>query len=423
MSLLVAQTKGRFFRSGLSCLLLLWLAVVSALAADDPTEPQKLKIARARIEKLLVVRPLDLSALQVEYLVLFENFPRRQEGKEAIFELYHLLRLHDRTDEAYAALMKIQAVYQDADLMAFPLKTSQPVAMVATARLEEAYLYATKMNNPFRAIETVTTVLQRYNNRVVGTQAPDRSYLGRVELVARLHLAAYRQMADQSNLASNDLLLVARDWPGETVWQNGSEESAPVAAVKALTAVVAPMPASLPKKLRVLTTFEQSVIDRAALAWLLFAQAELHFADYRAWRNTGIFAQGAALLEKVLTRYRGVVLNDENGAEPAGVKALRLLRDAQAQTLGNPEQAGEMLERHFAEFAKERNDRVFAAYALLYLAELDLDFRDNAPSAYKHFMQVADRYGDVPQYPENSSEPRTLKERALRWAERAQKRM
>jgi hypothetical protein len=399
------------------------LSVAVAHAADRPSEPEGLQAALDHIAKIKEKTPADLDALQNAYLVLFENFPRHQKGKESGFDLYWLLRTHHRVSEAYATLMKIEAVYQNNETMAFPLEPAKSVGLVATALLEEASLYATEMGNPYQAIDAALRVLARYKEQNVGFAAAERSYFGRVEPIARLHLAQHRTQADQGNQAIADLLAAARDWPGETVLIDGATMPVQVAAVRLLDAALAKTPASLQKKLRTLTTFEQTVVDVSARVWLMFSRATLNLDEFRVWKNRAAFADGAAALREVVERQRGLMLFDADGEEPAGVKAMRRLRDAQAQALGNPLEAEQTADAYFNRFAKDAKDRVFAAYALLFRAELELDFRHNAPSAYRDFQWLAERYGDVPLYPRPVGSATTLKERAQRWAERAHQRM
>jgi hypothetical protein len=394
----------------------------SSLAADDPTQPDKLQMALDKLNALKKAPSPDLDALQLAYLVVFENFPRHQKGKEAIFELYNVLRRAKRTDQAYAALLKIEGVYQDNETMAYPPDTSRLVGMVATARLEEAFLYASQMQNPFQAVDGVNAVLLRWRDQLVGVAAPDRSYLGRVEAVARLQLALYRLQAEATNLAANDLLALGRDWPGEAITIDGFTQNASIAAVRALPPALAAMPASLAKKLRLLETFEQTLVDESARVWLLFERADLNLNDYETNKNRGSFADGVAALREIVDKRRATTIADENGAEPAGVRALRRLRDAEARLGGNVAQAGQTLSDYYARFADDAKQKTFAAYALLYLAELDLDFRDNAAEAFKEFMTVADRYGDALLYPQPPGKETTIREHALRWAKRAQER-
>jgi hypothetical protein len=426
MTVSLQPLKGRRFSGGPFLLLLAALLATVSLAAadDDPSLPYNMRPALDRIAQLKKAATPDLSALQLAYLTLFENFPRHQKGKEGIFELYHLMRRNQRTDQAYAALMKIEAVYQDFETMAYPARSAQLVGMVATARLEEAFLYASQMKNPFHAIDTVNAVLARYREQWVGLDAPDRAYLGRVDTVARLHLAGYRLQADQTNQATTDLLALAHDWPGETLMQNGVEQKASIAAVRALQPALAAMPASLAKKLRLIETFDQTVIDETARVWLAFTRAELDLADFQTEQNRGSYADGIAALRDIVEKHPAPTIADAEGEEPAGVRALRRLRDAEARLGDNAAQAGQTLEGYYARFGADARQRTLAAYALLFLAELDLDFRHNAPAAYKEFMLVAERYGDILLYPQTAeNKDRTVKEHALVWAARAQKKM
>ena len=416
--------KGRLFASGPFYFLLLWLLFAApATAADDPTSPQNLQVALDKLEALKQAVPLDLDALQAQYLVLFENFPHHQKGKEGIWELYHLMRRNGRTSQAYAALMKILAVYQDNETMLYPLDPAQPIALAATARLEEAYLYAAGMNNPYQAVDNLNQTLGRYRGQLVGTVSDDRTYLGRVEVVARLQLAEFRTQADQPAPASGDLLVVARDWSGETVTYNGLRESAAVAAVRLLGPVLDKTPASLPKKERIIETFEQSLVNSQARLWLAFLKADIDFRHFAQWKAQGAFTAGAEALRGVIAKQRQTMMTDQNGREPAGIKAMRRLRDAEAQTLGNVAQAAQTLQGYLTTFATVKEDRLFAGYALVYLGELEMDFRQNFAAAYQYFMQAADRYSDLPQYPVTDQANAGFKEHCLRWAQRAQQRM
>lgn len=415
---------GRLLTSGPFLVLLAALLLVSVAVADnDPTLPEGLQAAMDRLAKLKAADPPDVDALQTEYLVLFENFPRHQRGKEAIFELHATLRRAGRTSEAYATLAKIQAVYQDDETMGYPGKEALRISLAATARIEEAHLFATAMNNPFQAIETIDQARARYTEKRVGVVAPDREYQGRIDIITRLELARYRLAAGQTNLASTELLSVVRDWPGEKITFDGYEQLAATAAVRLLPLVLEGMPAGLPKKARVVTTFEETAVDTEARLWLAFVRARAHFDHFRRWQAKGAFSEGAQALRGIIDQHRDVVLADQDGATPAGLLAMRELRDAELNILKNTTQAGQTLEAYYARFSKDKKERLFAGYALLFLAETDLDFRNNAASAFTLFMQVAEQYGDLPVYPPRTDGETSIRQHALRWAKRAQEKM
>ncbi len=426
MNLVPLNTRGRFLTSGPFCFLLAGILLCGAPAGaeDDPTRPQELTVILDRLAELQSATPPDIEALHAQYLVLFQNFPHHQEGKEGIFELYHLLRRHGRTSEAYAVLMQIQGTYQDKETMLLPGKGSRPVGLVVTARLEEAHLYATAMANPYQAIETLQQTRQRYRDQLVGVVAADRAYYGRVEVWALLHLADYRLLAEQTNRASADLLELVRERPGEKIDDGPVTQTAPEAAVLRLAEVVRRMPASLPKKQRVLTTFEETTVEEKARVRLALLRADVYFDHYRQWPSPGTFTEGAEALRSVIARQRQVMLSDASGSEPAGIRAMRRLRDAEAAVLGNVMQAGQTLEALHNQFRKNGEDRPFAAYALLFLAEVEVDFRGNPQAAFQLFKQVAEQYGDVAVYPQTpDNEKATLRERAELWAQRAQQRI
>lgn len=420
------NTRGRFLISGPFCFLLAVLLLLTrpAGAGDSSTLPQELTVLLERIAELRGAEPRDMDELNTQYQVLFQNYPRYQEGKEGVFALYHLLRRDRRVSEAYAVLKQIQGTYQDKETMLLPGKGTRPVGLVATARLEEAFLYATAMGNPYQAVETVLQTRQRYRDQMVGTIAEDRAYYGRVEVAAALQLADYRLLADQTNQATADLLELIRNWPGETIDDGPVTHTAPEAAVRRLGEIVKRLPASLPKKQRVLAIFEETAVDRNARVRLALLRADVYFDHYGQFPSPGTFTEGAQALREVITRYRQVVLVDETGSEPAGIKAMRRLRDAEAAELGNVLQAGQTLEELYVDFRKRADDRLFAAYALLFLAEVEVDFRNNPQAAFQLFKQVAEQYGDVGVYPQTpDNEKATLRERAEMWAQRAQQRI
>ncbi|MDP8222495.1 MAG: hypothetical protein P9L99_03980 [Candidatus Lernaella stagnicola] len=412
------RTSGLFL-----CLLAGLLVSVPALAGDDPSEPPGLDTAMQRIEKLKSATPQDIDALHEAYLVLFENFSARQQAKEAIFDLFALLEKAGRKAEALAVLARIESVYQDHETMAYPGHNAWRVALVATAKIEEAYLYAEAMNNPYQAIDTLKQTTARHSEQNVGVAGEDRHYFGRVEIICALETARYRVATGQANLASTDLLSVVRQWGGADVLVAGVPQTAAVAAVRRLPEVLGAMPASLPKKGRVLDTFAQTTVPEEARAWLGFVRAATFFQHAQKWRAKGAFADGAETLREIIRHHRTVMLVDETGKEPAGIKAMRRLRDAELLVLRNTVQAAQSLEEFRAKFGKNKADRLFAGYATLFLAELEFDFRKNAPAAFQLFMRVADDFGDLPLYPQMGDDEKTIAAHAKLWAKRAQERM
>jgi len=437
MTHIANHTRGRLIIGGLFLLLLLALPLGATSAEDETPTPtiegldendessdvRGIRMAKQRIAKLKEADPLDLEALQSEYLILHENFPRYEEGKTALFDLYHLLRRHDRTQQAYAVLMKVTANYQDNETMVNPDDAQRPIVIVATANIELADLFAAKMDNPYTAMEILQRTLLRFPEAVVGTEAEDRQYLGPIGVIAHLHLADLHMQLTQPNRASAELLTVVRDFPGQKVTLDSITSGAAAAAVRRLPALLKTMPASVPKKMGVLTTFEQTAVEEEPRVWILFYRADLQFEAFTQWRNAGAFAQGVETYKQIIEQHPNVMLATPEGEEPAGVRAIRLSRDATVLKLKNLDRAILDLSAFQVKFAKRKKTRTLAAYAMLYLAELELDFRQNAPSAFKLFSQVADEYGDIPDYPRKEGENKKLKERAERWAERAQQRM
>jgi len=422
--------RGRLFAGGLFCFLLAAALLLAGLprlcAAEDASvsgSDKELQMALARLEALKKKQPVDLDALQFEYLVLFENFMRREEGKRSLFELADMWRQHQRWPEAYAALQKILDVYQDHETMANPAHANEPIAIVATAKVEVADLYAKGMDNPYVAIEMLQKAMLLHGEQTVGLFVGERRYVGPLGAIARLRIAEYHLQTDGVNQASTELLKVVKEYPGKRVIDRGAETAAATAAVLRLGDVLQKMPASLPKKNQTIETFEQTAVEAEPRVWLHLLAADIYFAAYKQWKSAGVVESGIAELNWVLDNHPLLPLNAERGVEPAGVRALRQIRDALLLLTKNVDQALTDLTTYQNRFAKKDETRVIAAYALLYLAELELDFRENAASAYKLFMQAAEEYGDLEDYPHAADVTPRLKDRALRWAVRAQQRM
>jgi hypothetical protein len=416
-------TRGRLLAGGPVLFLLAALLLAANVWADKPSDPEGLDAAVGTIENIRKTSPADIDALQTAYLVLVENFPRHQRGKEAIFELAHLLATNDRTSEAYAALAKIQATYQDHETMAYPGDPTQRVGIVATARIEEAALYANAMKNPYHAVDTLLQTAMRYREQNVGVSFAERAYFGRVEAIVRLKLAHFRAQVGQTNLATNDLLEVVKSCPGQNVFWEGLRQEAPAAAVRMLPRVLEKMPASLPKKVRVLDTFEQTAITETTRVWLLFARAETQIAHAMEWKNKGSFAMGGVALRQIIDKHRALELATERGAEPAGLAAMRALWRSEIAYFGNATQAGQTLETLYNRFIETKDDRLFAGYALYYLGIVELEHRKNATAAYLALSQVVDKYGDLPRLPPSADGAEKLGQVATKLAEQAHQRM
>lgn len=434
MNLCPRTYRGRRFLGGPFCFLfptlvciflaVLWITPSFGEENEEQKAAKGIRIALDRIEALKRAPQPDLTALQNEYLILFENYPRAEEAKRGIFELYHLMRTHQRIHEAYAALTKIMDVYHDNETMNNPYAPDQPILLVATAQVELAFLFATGMDNPYTGIEKLKLALTRFPEKIVGTSAPDRDYVGPIEAIAHWQLADYYLAANQPDQAGAELLSLVRDQAGKVIYQHGTRLAAATAGILKLSEVMKKMPATEQKRLRLLQTFEQTAVEREARIWLKFLQAEIQTAAYQEWKNPGALDQGLAALQEVIVKHREVLLAGPEGEEPAGIRAMRIKRDITANILGNVDRAGSELSVNYVEFAKDKKTRLFAGYALLYLAELELDFRRNAVSAFKMFGQVADQYGDLELFPRlPKAPPRTLQERAKSWAKRAQERM
>ncbi|HPQ68016.1 MAG TPA: hypothetical protein PKW95_02735 [bacterium] len=425
----ICSYRGRLIAGGLFCFLLTALLLAAwprASAAKDEAvsgSDKELRMALARLEALKKKQPPDLDALQFEYLVLFENFMRREEGKRSMFELADMWRQNKRWTDAYAALQKVLDVYQDHETMANPVHESEPLAIVATAKVEVADLYAKGMNNPYVAIEMLQKAMLLHGEQTVGLFIGERRYAGPLGAIARLRIAEYHLQTDGVNQASTELLKVVKDYPGKRVIDQGGEMAAATAAVVRLGDVLKKMPASLAKKNQTIQTFEQTAVEDEPRVWLHFLAADTYFAAYEQWKNAGVVESGIGKLNWVLDNHPLLPLTGERGVEPAGVRALRSIRDALLLLPKNVEQARTDLTAYQNRFAQKNETRVIAAYALLYLAELELDFRQNAASAYRLFMQAAEEYGDLEDYPHAADVTPRLKDRALRWAERAKQRM
>ncbi len=418
--------RGRPFAGGLACFTcwLLLALVTPAIAQDIPSgEPPGLEDALARIDALLARQPLDLDQVQYQYLVLFENFPRHEAGKRGIFALYHLLRQNKRIEQAYAVLIKILSVYQDNETMNNPADARRPIAITATANVELAHLYATGMNNPYQALDTLKRALLRTPEAYVESTAADRNYFGSMNAIARLQMADYLMATDGHNQACNILLAIISTCPGERVRQNGLSSLASVAAVRRLPAVLAAMPASLPKKERIVDTFAETVVEREARIWLLFVKAEVMVRAGQEVNSPAPLENALAALEQVVTRHSQVMITSENGEEPAGVRALRTMTDIAVHNQQNIGRACADLTRHYSAFSKVSGQRVMAAYCLFYLAQVEHEQRHNPAEAYRYYMEIVDKYPDVPFYPHESGGTELLRTAAQKRAYQARQEM
>ena len=426
-----AKTRGRPSPGGLACFLLalsLLAAGICALAQEPTGEPDSeappgLRAALARIDKLLAQQPLNLDALQYEYLVLFENFPRRDEGKKGIFALYQLLRQNKRIEQAYAVLMKILAAYQDNDTISNPASPRKPIAIAATANVELANLYAAGMNNPYQALDTLRRALSRYPAAYVSADAADRRYFGSIGVIARLQMADYYVATDAYNQATAALLALVSDFPGERVTLGDVESPASAAAVWKLQTVLQTMPASLSKKRRVLDTFSETAVERETRVWLMFAKAQLLTEEGRQVNSTGPLEDAIGALEEVLDHHPLVMLTGADGEEPAGVRALRLIVDICVNIFHNTDRATAELTRYYRDLGRRPALREIAAYAVLYLADVEYNQRHNAGAAYRYYMEVVDKFSDVPVYPRKPGRHDTLNSLAEQRAERAHSEM
>jgi tetratricopeptide (TPR) repeat protein len=431
MTPLSNQLRGRPSTGGLVCFVLLVLLGVIATAAwaEESAEqtpeqlPPGLRMALERIDKLLAQSPLDLDAIQHQYLVLFENFPRREEGEKGIFALYQLLRQNKRIEQAYAVLMQIISTYQDSDTIANPAEPRKPIAIAATANIELAHLYATGMNNPYLAIDTLQRTLTRYAVAYVSVDAADRKYFGSVNVIARLQLTDYYLTINATNQATSSLLAIVSGCAGEHVRLADVETLASVAAVRKLLQVLKAMPASLPKKQRVVDTFAETAVEREARVWSLFVKAQLLADEGGQANSAGPIEEAMSALQEVLAHHALVMLVSEDGEEPAGVRALRLIADIAIKNLHNIERACADLARYYQEFSKAPGRRELAAYCLLYLAATEDAQRHNPRAAYRYYMDVVDQFSDVPFYPRKPGSHATLKILAQQEADRVHQEM
>jgi tetratricopeptide (TPR) repeat protein len=289
--------------------------------------------------------------------------------------------------------------------------------------VELANLYAAGMNNPYQALDTLRRALLRYPAAYVSANATDRKYFGLIGVIARLQMVDCYLAADAYNQAAAALLAIVSDFPGERVTLGDVESPASVAAVRKLQTVLQPMPASLSKKRRVLDTFSDTAVERETRAWLLFAKAQLLTEEGRQVNSTGPVDDAIGALEEVLARHPLVMLTSDDGEEPAGVRALRLIVDICVNIVRNTDRACAELTRYYQDFSQRPALREVAAYAVLYLADVEYNQRHNAGAAYRYYMEVVDQFSDVPVYPRKPGRRDKLGSLAEQRAERAHSEM
>lgn len=437
------QSRGRLIRGGLFWFLCAIVLLACPVASAEPrvnavviapgeivnrqTSDQEenatdrnVRFAVERIEKLKKEQPLNLDALRHEYLILFGNFPRREEGKQAIFELYHLMRQHKLFQDSYATLARILDLYQDHETMTNPFDAGQKWVITATALVEMADLYANGMQLRDLSIQTQKRTMVRFPpHLLVGTKSSDRSYSGELGIMARLFASDYYRDMESFNMAGQNLLEIVRDFPGKMIMLQGQTLLAATAAVQRIPALLTNMPASQGKKINLIHTFFNTAIDHEARVWLLFVQADVHFSHYERWEQHASVEQGLETLRDIIFQHHDQPIETDKGREPAGVRALRLYRDKLIGLMENHDRACQDLLGFYNRFAKNKKTRYMAAYCLFYLAEIELEHRQNPAAAFKLFNRVVDEYGDITDYPQTDDEATLLQIRAEQSAQKA----
>ena len=309
--------------------------------------------------------PPDYGNMALQYVTLMEFYPFTVHGKMAAWEAYDLFRKAKDYNGAMAQLSRIMDVYGYNQTIANPYDPEQPVLMRATARIEMGRFYAER-GDFFTAAEIAQSVPNQYPGVVVGRFSGEATYYGKVEIVSAMDIARFNIKTADFNAAVLAMIELVRKYKDATIGDMHGKRSMESAAIEIVREAVRKMPASENKRMSVYQEVYDELKDRAAMAKVMFYQAQIYIDTFKETGNEKRIEEALSLYQTALERYPDAVEVYSKGSMLMAVEALRGIRSMYVDKLKNPKRGVMMLYEIERKYAKTH--RPVAAYARYYAA-------------------------------------------------------
>lgn len=356
-----------------------------------------------QIKEMRNATPPDYKGMVVQYMALFEIFPKQESGKMAIWEAFEISREQNDYTQATAGLATIMGVYGYNETMANPLDENLPVHIRATARIELARLYATQ-GDLLTALSISRSVPNQYKGVIVGRFSGDQTYYGKVEVIAGLDSAHYAFVTGNFNQAMLLLLELIRAQHGQEVGRIYGKRNAEVEAIEIADKVIQKMPASESKRIAMYQELADTATDRLTLGLLPFFRANQYIRTFKEQGNLQRIQDAQNEYHRVLNDFSDVINPTIQGEMPLCVLAVDRIRLLLVETAKRPKEAVAELYRLEDSYKDSKNSKMISAYCRYHAAMIAYKNLQNYQQAIYDLEVLLEQYPGVLDYPSPQKE-------------------